>query len=262
MAEQVPTNTNKLRSRAEKHLKEKVRISRTALDSAPTADLIHELQVHQIELQMQTEELSRSNRTLENVLARYVEIFDFAPVSYLSLAKDGKIISANLPCTKMFGVGRSQLIGKHLATFVQGMFLQKFADLIARAFGENSRQFCDLEIVSLDSVNTFVRAEAIASSDKKACHVILIDLSERRKLEVTLNEAKLLAEKANTAKSNFLAYISHEIRGPLNRIVASANVLLQMFFCKNNQLQNNNNCSNILMNQAKRFCELSKIFRI
>ena len=107
------------------------------------------------------------------------------------------------------------------------MFLQNFADLIARAFGENSRQFCDLEIVSLDSVNTFVRAEAIASSDKKACHVILIDLSERRKLEVTLHEAKLIAEKANTAKSNFLAYISHEIRGPLNSIVASASVLLQ-----------------------------------
>ena len=87
--------------------------------------VIHELQVHQIELELQNEELQRTQRALERSHSRYSDLYDRAPVGYFSLNKRGTIISANITGAGLLGVARETLIGQRLSQFIAG--LQEFA---------------------------------------------------------------------------------------------------------------------------------------
>jgi len=82
------------------------------------AELIHELRVHQIELEMQNEELRRAQLELEEARDRFAELFDFAPVGYLTLDPQGRIVAANLTIAELLGLERGKLVGQVLARFV------------------------------------------------------------------------------------------------------------------------------------------------
>lgn len=81
-------------------------------------ELLHELRVHQIELEMQNEELRRAHIALDTSRAHYIDLYDFAPVGYLTLNTDGIIIEINLTAAKMLGVERSKLINRRFAKFI------------------------------------------------------------------------------------------------------------------------------------------------
>jgi PAS domain-containing protein len=80
--------------------------------------LIHELQVHQIELEMQNEELRRAQGELEASRARYFDLYDLAPVGYFTLSEQGLILEANLAGAGLLGVGRSTLVKQPLSRFI------------------------------------------------------------------------------------------------------------------------------------------------
>ena len=101
------------------------RAEAVALDNAPQApeDLqpqraLHELRVHQIELEMQNEELRRAHEELEASRARYVDLYDMAPVGYLTLGEPGLILEANLTAAKLLGVARGALVKQPLPSFI------------------------------------------------------------------------------------------------------------------------------------------------
>ena len=79
--------------------------------------LIHELRVHQIELEMQNEELRRVQNDLEISRSRYADLYDFAPVGYLTLNKHGQIVDLNLTAARQLGIERGRLINKHFQYF-------------------------------------------------------------------------------------------------------------------------------------------------
>ena len=81
--------------------------------------LVHLLQVHQIELEHQNEELRITQEELEVSRNKYVNLFDFSPIPYFTLDMDGIIKEVNLSASKMFGIGRSKLIGKKLISYIQ-----------------------------------------------------------------------------------------------------------------------------------------------
>src|ERR1039458_9788434 len=96
---------------------------------------LHELRVHQIELEMQNEELRRTQQELEASRERYFDLYDLAPVGYFTLSEQGLILEANLTAAKLFGVARSVLVKQPLSRFIlpedqvninQGTFLQDF----------------------------------------------------------------------------------------------------------------------------------------
>ena len=80
--------------------------------------LLHELQVHQVELEMQNAELQEARDRLEALLEKYTDLYDFAPVGYFSLDEQGRILEVNLTGAALLGVERSRLIHLRLPRFV------------------------------------------------------------------------------------------------------------------------------------------------
>ena len=79
---------------------------------------LHELRVHQIELEMQNEELRRTQEELEASRARYFDLYDLAPVGYFTLSEQGLILEANLTAAKLLGVARGALVKQPLSRFI------------------------------------------------------------------------------------------------------------------------------------------------
>ena len=111
---------SEIRQRAEKELAIKAvstePLSEMTLEK--TASLIHELQVHQIELEMQNDELRRIQDELEETRDRYSHLYDFAPIGYFTVGQKGIINEANLTIATMLGVDRSALIGQPFTRFI------------------------------------------------------------------------------------------------------------------------------------------------
>jgi len=148
--------------------------------------LIHELAVHQMELEMQQQELIRSREELEKSLDRYTNLYDLAPVGYLTLALDGKIIEINLTAATILDVARSRLHGKRLQNFIAHKDYQTFTALLARALGHRDPNYCEV-VLSLHDRETLslktVRIEAVISDDGKEFRTILTDISRQTKME-------------------------------------------------------------------------------
>jgi PAS domain-containing protein len=104
-----------LRRRAQTQLK-----SRTAspekISSEEAHSLLQELQIHQVELEMQNEQLGHTQAELETALTRYTDLYDFAPVAYLTLDNRGWVLQANLTAARLLGTERSRLVQQPLAS--------------------------------------------------------------------------------------------------------------------------------------------------
>ncbi|MDH4233998.1 MAG: PAS domain S-box protein [Gallionella sp.] len=103
----------------------------------PPGDLLHELQVYQIELEMQNEQLRQAQLALEESRDRYVDLYEFAPVGYLTLARDGTISEINLTGAKLLGDERKKLLRRRFGSFVireqQERWNQLFADMLQQS---------------------------------------------------------------------------------------------------------------------------------
>jgi PAS domain S-box-containing protein len=128
-----------LRRRAEERL-EAESISPEALSPAEAARLIHELQVHQIELELQNEELRQAQVQLAESRDKYADLYDFAPVGYLTLGKAGKILEANLTAATMLGLERSKLLGLYFSHLLMETDRRILRQLLNNSFDQPERR--------------------------------------------------------------------------------------------------------------------------
>ena len=156
--------------------------------------LIHELAVHKIELEMQQQELIASREELEKSLARYTDLYDFAPVGYLTLAPNSEIIELNLTAATILDVPRSRLRGKQLKNFIVHKDRLTFAALLERVFSRKEPNYCEVEL-SLSDKGTLnrktVHIEALISDNGKTCRTVLSDIS----LQKTMAQAMLITNE-------------------------------------------------------------------
>ena len=103
-----PPDAPEMRRRAEERLREQHPETGQARTEAETQRLVHELQVHQIELEMQNEELQTARDEVASGLEKYSDLYDFAPVGYLTLDPEGRVLEANLTCASLLGIDRSR----------------------------------------------------------------------------------------------------------------------------------------------------------
>ncbi len=185
--------------------------------------LVHELEVHQIELEMQNEELRAARLEIEEGLQRYTELFDFAPMGYVVLDAGGTIREANLEIARMLGVTRRALLGRRFALFVdarQRAALAAFLDEVtARAVDEHASAALEVDLPRESGGPLQVRLLASArASATPATLVAVHDVTARRRAETALREE-------SGRKDDFLAALSHELRNPLAPIRSTLSVV-------------------------------------
>lgn len=146
--------------------------------------LQHELEVHQIELEMQNEELRAARDELTTALERYTDLYDFAPVGYLTLERDGTILAANLAASGLLGLERATLLRRRLAgQITSGDDRLAFNTWLERTFLGGTPEACEVTLTRERAVPLIVRLEAVASADGRECRVVLLDVTERHRVE-------------------------------------------------------------------------------
>ena len=141
--------------------------------------LLYEFQVHQIELELQNEELARSRAKAETELARYTDLFEFAPVGYLTLARGGVIREINLTGSRLFRQDRSHLVGKPLGPLLSPHSRMVLAAFLARAFERGTREACEVEISVKGSGPLFVELSGTGADEGRECWVAATDITPR-----------------------------------------------------------------------------------
>jgi len=179
-----------LRRRAEERLKGQRTEDRGQRTAEDTARLVHELQVHQIELEMQNEELRQARAQLCAHVAQYIDLFEFAPTGYLILDREGVIRQANLAVARLFGVARSRLLKRRFGLFVAEGDRRAFSDFLHRVFAGQARECCEVTLPQAGPHPLFVRVEGTRSADGQECLAVVLDLTERKRAEAALRESE------------------------------------------------------------------------
>lgn len=230
---------SELRHRAEEHLSE--RREENPPESASDGELrrlIHELSVHQIELEMQKDELqhtaanlAKSRIELQNALERYTDHYDFAPVGYITLAQDSKILEANLTAAKLLDVERGVLKGLRFAGFVADDDLPDFNTFMEAVCKSGTPGNCQLRLRNAGQQTEMktVRIDAAVSVNGEMCRLALSDLSRQKEIELenaSLQENLAIAQKMDSI-GRLAGGIAHDYNNMLAAILGNAELALR-----------------------------------
>lgn len=200
-----------LRSTAEGRVAEIPGVSTAQV--ADATRLVHELQVHQVELELQNDELKSARAELEDGLARYTELFDFAPIGYVMLDAEGKLMALNHAAAALFGQERRLLYGSHFTGLLVDTDQLRFEVAVQRADEGDIRDRVELTLRRGKIVCVTI---AVLSANQ--IMVALEDVTERRAAAERLATIEAALRLADTRKDEFLATLSHELRNPLTPV--------------------------------------------
>ncbi|CAK0779150.1 putative PAS domain S-box protein [Gammaproteobacteria bacterium] len=202
------------------------------------ANLLHELQVHQLELEMQNDELRKIQTELEASRDRYLDLYEFAPIGYLTVNREGLIVEINLTAVMLLGVDRDKLMHRRLAQFVvpqdQGCWYRLFLSVVQRG-GKQSGEF------------SFQRGDGLIFHARLDCQpeaggetsprirIALSDISEQKRIEelriaatafqsregMLVTDANNVILRVNRAFTHITGYTSTEVIGKTPRILQS-----------------------------------------
>jgi PAS domain S-box-containing protein len=185
--------------------------------------LIHDLEVHQAELEAQNQQLREAHHQLEESRARYSDLYDFAPVAYCTFDSTGRILEINLTGAAMLGTQRSRVIGKPFAVYVSEPDRAAFRNHLQRRLSlPQGPEVVELTLVSSAKHSIIVQMVSVVARDAGgtivACRSTFTDISEQKRAEEALHLAVNMREE-------FLAIVSHDLRNPLNSILLGSEML-------------------------------------
>lgn len=163
-------------------------------------ELVHELQIHQIELEMQNEELRRAQDELDESRARYFDLFDLAPVGYCTISEQGMILEANLTAAFMLGVERSALVKQPVSHFIARVDQDVYYLHRKQLFETGKPQTCELKMLKKDGTSFWVYLDATTVQDangEPVCRITMSDITLRKQ-----EEAELILLKEALAAAN------------------------------------------------------------
>ncbi len=182
-----------LRKRAEKILSQLPQDVR----KVPVEDikkLIHELDVHQIELDMQNDELRKAQAEIELSRAKYVDLYDFAPVGYFTLTATGRIEEANLTGARLLGVEKTNLVNRDFRRFIAPEFMSLFESHLLVVLASDSVQKCELKLIKKGDIPFYVSLKSLSvkSGDGSPSPIrsAMSNITEQKRAETALRQSE------------------------------------------------------------------------
>jgi signal transduction histidine kinase len=231
-----PTNTiDKLRKQAEdKVAKMRERDQLRYLPQYEEKRLIHELQVHQVELEMQNEELRLAQQELEESSSRYRELYDFAPVGYLTLDKAGLILEANLTVATLLNVPRASLIYKYLQSFMDQEGADALHLFLRKPLAPGMKEIVECRLQPVDGTPFEITLNVGGEFDRSArlvrYRVVLVDVSRLKLMERQARETgdrlRSLASELNLSEERTRHTIAQTLHDEIAQLLALARMKL------------------------------------
>ncbi|MDO8771572.1 MAG: PAS domain-containing protein [Burkholderiaceae bacterium] len=185
-----------LRRQAEELVRGKVTLSGVSAEPQlpeGVRQTLHDLQVHQIELEMQNEELRRTQMQLEAARARYFDLYDLAPVGYCTVSEQGVIQEANIAAATLLGVARSDLVGQKFSRFIAKTHQDHFYLNRKQLFASGEPQTCELQMVKRDGAHIWVQLTTTGAQDDAGAHVqrvVLMDITDTKLMAAAMQESE------------------------------------------------------------------------
>ena len=186
----------------------------SAMHSAEAAQrMLHELQVHQVELQQQNEQLRLSQLALEEARANYLDFYDFAPVGFCTLNEAGVVLQANATAARMLGVTHGSLLTRHLSTFMLGEDRDRYYLHRKQIIATGEPLSYQLRMVKSDGTQLWVHLAATATQDTAGVpvlRVVLSDISESKMAAAALHESEQFKQAILDSISSQIAVLNQD----------------------------------------------------
>ncbi len=185
----APTISSLLRQKAEQVVEKKTVNASSHFPKTDVLKLLHELEVHQIELQMQNNELTAAKEQAEIAAVKYSRLYDLAPTGYLTLSETGNILDINMSASQTLGLAYPDLINNTFRFFVSDDSKSIFNKFLNSIFSSKKEENCEAILAVQHKLPIYVHLTGICSGSGDQCLVIMVDISERRKAEDTLKKS-------------------------------------------------------------------------
>lgn len=213
----VHDKTAKLRNLAEEKIKQHKTHLNQAFSLEESHKLVHELRVHQVELEMQNDELRKKQEELEILHERYFDLYDKAPVGYFTLYENGTIMESNIMGANLLGLSRMALIKQPLTNFI----FQEDQDIYylqhKKVLNAEAPQKFELRMMRQKTTSFWARFEMVKTQDKitgePIYRIIMSDITGRKLAEEKIET--LLAEKQLMLKE-----VHHRIKNNMNTVTS------------------------------------------
>jgi len=204
----------------------KLRGRKTSVDKNDPAEvkkLLHELEVHQIELEMQNEELHVAQSALEDSAKKYFVLYNFAPIGYLTLSDIGTIDEANLIAADLFGVTRKQVIKRPITHFVVSEDQYVFYLHKNQLYETREKQQFEIRMKGKDGSIFWanVGLTLIENKDGRFADLVMItDCTERKRAESIIQKQMDQLQELNVTKNKFFRIIAHDLKHPFQGLMS------------------------------------------
>ena len=193
--------------------------------------LLHELQVHQVELEMQNEELQRARTAAEEASERYYDLFDFAPVGYYLWDREAVILEVNLAGAALLGLERQAVVQKRFGQFVAQDDRATFAEFCKRVLASDTKQTCELCLLR-GAERISVLVEAVFAPQRRhhagqLCRAAVIDISQQKRADELTTANRELQAAQRRAETYRDRYVDLYDQAPLGYVTLDEEGFIQ-----------------------------------